>query len=143
MFNNSNMNDLSRISSTIEWKRSMDLAISMYQVTRQMVSDKPDKSDKSDKSGSDSLAERLMQAVFKVESRITESYHSWVFTQSELFCMARYHLSETEFYLECAYRQRSITHQDYCRLQSDISYVRFLLSARIENLQKKKPLLLN
>jgi four helix bundle protein len=140
MFNDSNMNDLSRISSTIEWKRSMDLAISMHQVTRQMMSDKPDKSDKS---GSDSLAERLIQAVFKVESRITESYHSWVFTQSELLCMARYHLSETEFYLECAYRQRSITHQDYCRLQSDISYVRFLLNARIENLQKKKPLLLN
>jgi hypothetical protein len=134
------MNDLSRISSTIEWKRSMDLAISMHQVTRQMMNDKPDNSENE---GSESLAERLIQAVFKVESRITESYHSWVFTQSELFCMARYHLSETEFYLECAFRQRSITHQDYCRLQSDISYVRFLLNARIENLQKKKPLWLN
>jgi hypothetical protein len=139
-FNISNMNDLSRISSTIEWKRSMDLAISMHQVTRQMMNDKPDNSENE---GSESLAERLIQAVFKVESRITESYHSWVFTQSELFCMARYHLSETEFYLECAFRQRSITHQDYCRLQSDISYVRFLLNARIENLQKKKPLWLN
>ncbi len=139
-FNISNMNNLSRISSTIEWKRSMDLAISMHQVTRQMLSDKPDNSENE---GSESLAERLLQAVFKVESRITESYHSWVFTQSELFCMARYHLSETELYLECAYRQRSITHQDYCRLQSDISYVRFLLNARIEHLQKKKPLFIN
>jgi len=121
----------------------MDLAISMHQVTRQMMSDKSDQSEDADNSGSDSLADRLLQAVFKVESRITESYHSWVFTQSELFCMARYHLSETEFYLECAHRQRSITHQDYYRLQSDISYVRFLLNVRIENLQKKKPLWLN
>jgi four helix bundle protein len=128
------MKNAGKITATIEWKRSMDLAISMHQVTCQMLNEK---------NGSKELAERLLQSVFKIETRITESYHSWVFTQSELFCMARYHLSETEFYLECAYRQRSITHQDYCRLQSDISYVRFLLSARIENLQKKKPLLLN
>lgn len=128
------MKTSSKISATIEWKRSMDLAISMHRITRHMLDDK---------AGSAELAERLLQSVFKIETRITESYQSWVFTQSELFCMARYHLSETEFYLECAYRQRCVSFHDYNRLQSDISYVRFLLNQRIENLQKKRQLLVH
>jgi four helix bundle protein len=128
------MKNSSKVSSTIEWKRSMDLAISMHQIIRHMLDDK---------TGSGELAERLLQSVFKIEARITESYHSWVFTQSELFCMARYHLSETEFYLECAFRNRCIPYPDYYRLQSDISYVRFLLNKRIENLQKKRGLLVH
>ena len=70
------MKNLGKITATIEWKRSMDLAISMHQVTCQMLNEK---------NGSKELAERLLQSVFKIETRITERYHSWVFTKSELF----------------------------------------------------------
>ena len=128
------MKNLGKITATIEWKRSMDLAISMHQVTCQMLNEK---------NGSKELAERLLQSVFKIETRITESYHSWVFTQSELFCMARYHLAETEFYLECAFRYKCIGYSDYVRLLSDIVHVRNLLNERIDQLQKKKRLLVH
>jgi four helix bundle protein len=112
----------------------MDLAISMHQLTRSM---------QRKQNVHNGLIERLIQSVFRIELRISESNTSWVFSRSELLRMALFHLSETEFYLECAHQFKYIECSDYDRLLSDISHVRLLIAARIDSIKQTRSVLTN
>jgi hypothetical protein len=52
-------------------------------------------------------------------------------------------LSETEFYLECAYQFKYVDRSDYERILSDINHVRLLLNLRIDKLQHRQVQLVN
>ena len=116
------------LRNSAEWKRSMDLAIEVYRVTRGW----PDTGD-----SENSFTHRMLDSATKIERRVTDSFHVSFDSQCDQLKVARYHVSETEFYLSCAFQMRYIDETDFSRLTSDTEHVRNLLTRRIQALSER------
>jgi four helix bundle protein len=116
------------LRNSAEWKRSMDLAIEVYRVTRGW----PDTGDPES-----SVTLRMLDSATKIERRVTDSFHVSFDSQCDQLKVARYHVSETEFYLYCAFRLKYIDENDFSRLTSDTEHVRNLLNRRIQSLGER------
>jgi four helix bundle protein len=107
---------------TFAWKRSIDLAISVNQITRSFPS-----SEKTEKG----ISYQLLQSALRIPNRIAESHSPGLDMRSDMLMLARYHLSETEFLLEFSMHIGYISKLEHERLQSDVNHVRMLINKKM------------
>jgi four helix bundle protein len=107
---------------TFAWKRSIDLAICINQITRSFPS-----SEKTEKG----ISYQLLQSALRIPNRIAESHSPGLDMRSDMLMLARYHLSETEFLLEFSMHIGYISKLEHERLQSDVNHVRMLINKKM------------
>jgi four helix bundle protein len=105
------------------WHRALDLSISIHRIIKQF----PPQAKQRD----EGLSSRLLHAAVRVGHGLADSFDLASYNQYDMLRLARYHLSETEFLLDCSMYMGYVEEQEYGRIQEEMRQLRGLINREI------------
>lgn len=115
---------MAAFKNSLTWNRAVDLSISIHRIVCRFPSVALQRDEM--------LRARLLNAAVKVSDGIADSYDTLKYTPSEMLRMARYHLSETEFLLDCSLHMGYVEEQEYGRLAEEMRTLRGLINREMQ-----------
>ena len=115
---------MATFKNSLTWNRAVDLSISIHRIVCRFPSVAQQRDEM--------LRARLLNAAVRVSDGIADSYDNLKYTPSEMLRMARYHLSETEFLLDCSMHMGYVEEREYGRLTEEMRALRGMLNREIQ-----------